>query len=207
MTSATRSRSRSTARRACSRCRHEGRPLRRRDAGDRRDTGVAGLTPALFEAMAEVYEGIARSSIAAEAPEAIPSEPKPRRRPRCDRSPLSPGRTVRRGCDSAGERTRTSKGRSPPGPKPGASASSATPAQPKNRAEPGIARRLAESLVLQTSRIQFSNREVYCQIMRGSCGWDRGHPGGVSKLRENKGESAASTSAGLRDDVGRLARL
>ena len=35
----------------------------------------AGLTPALFEAMAEVYEGVARSSIAAEAPEAIPPEP------------------------------------------------------------------------------------------------------------------------------------
>ena len=35
----------------------------------------AGLTPALFEAMAEVREGIARSSVAAEAPEAIPSEP------------------------------------------------------------------------------------------------------------------------------------
>ena len=35
----------------------------------------AGLTPALFEAMAEVYEAVARSSIAAEAPEAIPLEP------------------------------------------------------------------------------------------------------------------------------------
>jgi len=35
----------------------------------------AGLTPALFEAMAEVYERVARSSLAAEAPEAIPSEP------------------------------------------------------------------------------------------------------------------------------------
>ena len=34
-----------------------------------------GLTPALFEAMAEVYEAVARSSIAAEAPEAIPAEP------------------------------------------------------------------------------------------------------------------------------------
>ena len=33
----------------------EGRPLRRRDAGDRGDAGGAGLTPALFEAMAEVY--------------------------------------------------------------------------------------------------------------------------------------------------------
>ena len=33
----------------------------------------------------------------------------------------------------AGERDRTSKGRSPPGPKPGASASSATPAGPGNR--------------------------------------------------------------------------
>ena len=32
---------------------------------------------------------------------------------------------------SAGERNRTSKGRSPPGPKPGASASSATPARPE----------------------------------------------------------------------------
>jgi 3-hydroxyisobutyrate dehydrogenase-like beta-hydroxyacid dehydrogenase len=36
---------------------------------------AVGLTPALFEAMAEVYEAIARSSIAAEAPEAIPAEP------------------------------------------------------------------------------------------------------------------------------------
>jgi 3-hydroxyisobutyrate dehydrogenase-like beta-hydroxyacid dehydrogenase len=35
----------------------------------------AGLTPTLFEAMAEVYEAVARSEIAAEAPEAIPSEP------------------------------------------------------------------------------------------------------------------------------------
>lgn len=34
-----------------------------------------GLTPTLFEAMAEVYEAVARSAIAAEAPEAIPSEP------------------------------------------------------------------------------------------------------------------------------------
>ena len=33
-----------------------------------------------------------------------------------------------RSAESAGERSRTSKGRSPPGPKPGASASSATPA-------------------------------------------------------------------------------
>jgi len=37
--------------------------------------GAVGLTPALFEAMAEVYEAVARSSIAAEAPEAIPPEP------------------------------------------------------------------------------------------------------------------------------------
>jgi 3-hydroxyisobutyrate dehydrogenase-like beta-hydroxyacid dehydrogenase len=36
---------------------------------------AVGLTPALFEAMAEVYEDVARSSVAAEAPEAIPSEP------------------------------------------------------------------------------------------------------------------------------------
>ena len=36
---------------------------------------AVGLTPALFEAMAEVYEDVARSAIAAEAPEAIPSEP------------------------------------------------------------------------------------------------------------------------------------
>ena len=36
---------------------------------------AAGLTPALFEAMAEVYEAVAQSSIAAEAPEAIPAEP------------------------------------------------------------------------------------------------------------------------------------
>jgi 3-hydroxyisobutyrate dehydrogenase-like beta-hydroxyacid dehydrogenase len=35
-----------------------------------------GLTPALFEAMAEVYAAVARSSMAAKAPEAIPSEPK-----------------------------------------------------------------------------------------------------------------------------------
>ena len=35
----------------------------------------AGLTPALFEAMAEVYEAVARSPIAAEAPEAIAAEP------------------------------------------------------------------------------------------------------------------------------------
>ena len=37
--------------------------------------GAVGLTPALFEAMAEVYEAVARSTIAAKAPEAIPSEP------------------------------------------------------------------------------------------------------------------------------------
>ena len=36
---------------------------------------AVGLTPALFEAMAEVYEDVARSAVAAEAPEAIPSEP------------------------------------------------------------------------------------------------------------------------------------
>jgi 3-hydroxyisobutyrate dehydrogenase-like beta-hydroxyacid dehydrogenase len=36
---------------------------------------AVGLTPALFEAMAEVYEDVARSAIAAEAPEAISSEP------------------------------------------------------------------------------------------------------------------------------------
>jgi hypothetical protein len=36
---------------------------------------AVGLTPALFEAMAEVYEAVARTPIAAEAPEAIPSEP------------------------------------------------------------------------------------------------------------------------------------
>ncbi|MDX6437698.1 MAG: hypothetical protein QOF45_281 [Gaiellaceae bacterium] len=35
----------------------------------------AGLTPALFEAMAEVYGAVARSSLAAEAPEAIAAEP------------------------------------------------------------------------------------------------------------------------------------
>jgi 3-hydroxyisobutyrate dehydrogenase-like beta-hydroxyacid dehydrogenase len=34
-----------------------------------------GLTPALFEAMAEVYESIAQSSIGAEAPEEITAEP------------------------------------------------------------------------------------------------------------------------------------
>jgi 3-hydroxyisobutyrate dehydrogenase-like beta-hydroxyacid dehydrogenase len=34
-----------------------------------------GLTPALFEAMAEVWEVLARSPIAAKAPEAIPAEP------------------------------------------------------------------------------------------------------------------------------------
>ena len=36
-----------------------------------------GLTPALFEAMAEVYEAVARSAIAAEAPEAIPAARSP----------------------------------------------------------------------------------------------------------------------------------
>ena len=36
---------------------------------------AVGLTPALFQAMAEVYEDVAGSAIAAEAPEAIPSEP------------------------------------------------------------------------------------------------------------------------------------
>lgn len=36
---------------------------------------AVGLTPVLFEAMAEVYEAVARSPIAAEAPEAIPPDP------------------------------------------------------------------------------------------------------------------------------------
>jgi 3-hydroxyisobutyrate dehydrogenase-like beta-hydroxyacid dehydrogenase len=36
---------------------------------------AVGLTPALFEAMAEVYGAVAQSPIATEAPEAIPSEP------------------------------------------------------------------------------------------------------------------------------------
>ena len=36
---------------------------------------TVGLTPALFEAMAEVWEALARSPIAAEAPEAITAEP------------------------------------------------------------------------------------------------------------------------------------
>jgi hypothetical protein len=36
---------------------------------------TAGLTAALFEAMAEVWEAIARSPVAAEAPEAIAAEP------------------------------------------------------------------------------------------------------------------------------------
>ena len=36
---------------------------------------AVGLTPALFEAMAQVYEDISRSALAADAPEAIPSEP------------------------------------------------------------------------------------------------------------------------------------
>ena len=66
---------------------------------------AVGLTPALFEAMAEVYEDVARSAIAAEAPEAIPVRTRPRGRPRRDRSPLSAACAVRRGCQSAGERT------------------------------------------------------------------------------------------------------
>ena len=36
---------------------------------------TVGLTPALFEAMAEVWEALARSPVAAEAPEAITAEP------------------------------------------------------------------------------------------------------------------------------------
>jgi hypothetical protein len=36
---------------------------------------AAGLTPALFEAMAEVYEAFARTPLAAEAPEAIEGLP------------------------------------------------------------------------------------------------------------------------------------
>ena len=97
---------------------------------------AAGLTPALFDAMAEVYEAVARSSLAAEAPEAIPPEPELED----VLARIAPARAtgdVRRSCHSAGERTRTSKGRSPPGPKPGASASSATPAQSKNRVRTG----------------------------------------------------------------------
>ena len=35
----------------------------------------AGLTPALFEAMAEVYAQLAETELAARAPESIPSEP------------------------------------------------------------------------------------------------------------------------------------
>ena len=35
----------------------------------------AGLTPALFEAMAEVYAALAETPLAAEAPEAIDAEP------------------------------------------------------------------------------------------------------------------------------------
>ena len=42
----------------------------------------AGLTPALFEAMAEVYAALARTALAAEAPENIDSAPRPRGRPR-----------------------------------------------------------------------------------------------------------------------------
>ncbi len=50
-----------------------------RFVGEMREIAVtqasAGLTPALFEAMAEVYEAVASSSIAAGAPEAIAPDP------------------------------------------------------------------------------------------------------------------------------------
>jgi hypothetical protein len=36
---------------------------------------AAGLTPALFEAMAEVYEAFARTPLAAEPPEAVEGQP------------------------------------------------------------------------------------------------------------------------------------
>ena len=67
---------------------------------------TVGLTPALFEAMAEVWEALARSPIAAEAPEAITAEP--------DLVAVLAGLSqhhrlkatvVRRRCHSAGERT------------------------------------------------------------------------------------------------------
>ena len=50
-----------------------------RFVGEMREIAVtqasAGLTPELFEAMAEVYEAFARTTLAAEAPEAIPPSP------------------------------------------------------------------------------------------------------------------------------------
>ena len=48
----------------------------------------AGLTPALFEAIAEVYEAVARTPIAAEAPEAIPSRARSRGRSRPGSRPV-----------------------------------------------------------------------------------------------------------------------
>ena len=62
----------------------------------------AGLTPALFEAMAEVYEALARSALAAEAPEAIPPNPTSRT---SSTGRASDAGAVRPGCQSAGERT------------------------------------------------------------------------------------------------------
>ena len=63
-----------------------------------------GLTPALFEAMAEVYEDVARSAIAAEAPRRFPPNPTSRTSWRGSRL-AEPQGAVRPGCQSAGERT------------------------------------------------------------------------------------------------------
>ncbi len=46
----------------------------------------AGLTPALFEAMAEVYSRLAETELAAESPESIPAEPHTRGHPRADQA-------------------------------------------------------------------------------------------------------------------------